>query len=1082
MVAVMDHGTLERDTALGRPVELDASQTEVLGRPAGASFSVIGAPGSGKTTVLAELAAHRVLGQGLPLDRLLVLTPTRRGATALRDRLALRLGLPSSGPLARTPVSAAFALLRGSAREREVALLTGAEQDSIVADLLQGELDDEAAGGAGLGWPESLPPEVRRLRAFRTELRELMMRATESGVGARRLDALGRRHGVPEWCAAARFLAAYQGVVDSYDAERLDSAELLAEARAVLRRRRESGGAEGSAPALVLVDDAHDLPVGAWNLLSEFARSGSAVVAFGDPDVATTGFRGSDVRALGQLGRALGVAVLPPLVLQTSHRQSGALRALTRRITERTGAAAAGTQRTAGSQRTESPATAGDAPGARPAGRVLTIQADTRAGEIATVARVLREQHLLHGVDWHQMAVIVRSGSLVPGLARGLALAEVPTRTHSAVQALREDYAARHLIGALALAIGASEPTPDAVDDLLLGPLGGIDGIGLRRLRLALRHDELAQGGSRHADELLREALATPGALATFDSAPARRVAALATTLAAVADRARAGESVESLLWELWQRSGLARRWGDLASGSGVLAEEADRNLDGAVALFTAARRSVERDPSRAPELFVAEVLGAEVPEDTLSPHSRADSVLVTTPTGAVGLEVEVVVVAGLQESVWPNLRLRNSLLHAERMVEVADHELADNEMGVGPHPVTAAVTLADSRAEVLSGELRMLALSTSRARSLAVLSCVANDEEQPSAFFGFAPDADPVPTARQPLTLRGLTGQLRRRLVERGDRQAAPALARLAAEGVPGAAVTDWYGLAPASTEHPLVDPADPEAVVRVSPSRIEAFEQSPLVWFVDQVAGGSKSLAAGIGTIVHAVMEGASTDPDADLSPEALAESAGERWTELRFEAPWLEQREQRALRVKLEGLSDYLREFRAGERELAGAEATFALRQGRALVSGSIDRVERLPDGRLVVIDLKTGRTPPRRADLPGHAQLASYQLALHVASIDDLPLDDAGPLDDPGAPAVDLGGAALLYVSKGGRGSRFTVLDQEPLDEEALALIRSRIDAVADGMSGARFRAVAEPEERDHQNRYEYRIQLVKAVSE
>jgi superfamily I DNA/RNA helicase/RecB family exonuclease len=1109
----------------GAAIELDPAQRSVLERPAEASFAVIGAPGSGKTVTLLELVADRVDRCGLAPESVLVLAPTRQSATRLRDRVALRLGVPSNGPLARTPTSAAFELVRrsGAASGRPVALLTGAEQDRIIAELLEGALDDASEGRAAVAWPEELPPEVRRLRAFRTELRELMMRATENGVSPAALHELGMRHEVPEWVAAAAFLRDYHATVEGFEAARLDSAELLAEGRRIVR---SSGALSGV--RLVVVDDFHDLAVGAVNLVRELARQWAAVVAFGDPDAATAGFRGSDVRALGQLSRALGVPTAPPVVLRTSYRQTGALRVFTRRVTERIGTAAAGSQRDtrdvgAGDVRGEGGA-AGDGVGTPDAGaargggssaggRVLIVQADSRAAEIATIAHILRERFLLHDTDWSRMAVVVRSGALVPAIARGLALAEVPTRTLSAVQALRDDYAARHLVEGLAIAIGAAELSPETVTSVILGPLCGVDAVGLRRLRLALRHDELANGGGRHSDELLREAVLTPGVLVTIDSAPARRVAALGTTLAKLGASHRRGATIEELLWELWQRTGLAKRWGDLAAGSGIVADEANRNLDGAVALFTAAKRSVEREPERPAELFIDEFLTAEVPEDTLSPRSRSGSVLVTTPTGAVGIDVAVVVVAGLQESVWPNLRQRGSLLHAQRLSALAE---AGEEWGGGasiddglrgnggtrPDGVAysdrgahATTPVEDTRAEVLSDELRMFALAVSRSRELTVLSCVSNDDEQPSPFFGLAPDADPVRPARHPLSLRGLTGYLRRRLVEEGDPRAAAALARLAAEQVPGAHPADWYGLLPASTEEPIVDPDGEEAVVRVSPSRIEAFEQSPLVWFIDHVAGGSKSLAAGIGTIVHSVMEQVAADPNAELSTEELWRAAEERWRELRFEAPWIEEREKRALHTKLDGLSEYLRHFAAADHELLGAEAPFAFRQGRAQVNGSIDRVERRSDGRVLVIDLKTGKYPASKADLPRHAQLASYQLAVRSGAVEGF--EGAGVVDDPSTEstlaatdagggtavgATDAGGAALLYVAKGERGLRFTLRAQEPLDDAALADIARRIEEVAEGMAGATFRGVAEPEERDHQNSYDYRIQLIKAVSE
>lgn len=1068
------------EEASSMPHALDPQQRSVLERAEGATFAVIGAPGTGKTSTLIELVADRVLRCGFAPESVLVLAASRQAATSLRDAVALRLGQVSNGPLARTASSAAFEIVRSAGaataarsagdRARPVVLLTGAEQDRILAELIEGGIQDAEEGRSAVEWPESLTPEVRRLRAFRTELRELMMRATENGVSAGRLAQLGERFDLPEWVAAAAFLRDYVSALEGFELAQLDAAELLAEARRLVRE----GGVLGHI-RLIAVDELQEFPVGALNLVRELARAGAAVVAFGDPDAATAGFRGSDVRALGQLSRALGVPAEPPVVLRTSYRQRGAVRELTQRVTARIGAAAAGSQRattdavvpastvaeTDGRGETGRRGTdGGNSAGGEAAERseVLRIQSDSRAGEIASIARLLRERFLLQGVGWAQMAVVVRSGSLVPAVARGLALAEVPTRTLSAVQALRDDYAARHLAEGLALAMGRLEPTPSAVDSIILGPLCGVDPVGLRRLRLALRHDELAHEGSRHADELLREALFLPGSLLTIDSSPARRVAALGTTLTMLAESHRGGATVEELLWLLWQRTGLAKRWGDLAAGSGIVADEANRNLDGAVALFTAAKRSVEREPERAAELFIDEFLTAEVPEDTLSPRSRSESVLVTTPSGAVGTSVEIVVVAGLQESVWPNLRLRGSLLHAPRLSAVASGTVTDVDEA------------DDTRADVLADELRMFALAVSRSRRTTVLSCVANDDEQPSPFFGFAPDAGEYTAPRHPLSLRGLTGALRRRVAVDGDRRAASVLARLAAEQVPGANPSQWYGLKQSSTEEPILDPDDPDAVVRVSPSRIEAFEQSPLVWFIDQVAGGSKSLAAGIGTIVHAVMEKVSADPDADLSTEELMRESEQRWRELRFEAPWIEQREKRALGTKLGGLSDYLRDFSAAGDELLGAEAGFELRIGRAQLAGSIDRIERRHDGRVLVIDLKTGKYPLSKADLPANAQLAAYQLAVRSGAVQGL------------AETGGAGGAALLYVAKGEAGVRFTLRSQEPLDDDALREITERIETVAEGMAAARFPGVADPEERDVQNRYDYRIQLIKAVSE
>ena len=161
------------------------------------------------------------------------------------------------------------------------------------------------------------------------------------------------------------------------------------------------------------------------------------------------------------------------------------------------------------------------------------------------------------------------------------------------------------------------------------------------------------------------------------------------------------------------------------------------------------------------------------------------------------------------------------------------------------------------------SDELRLFALAASRARRQLVLSCTANDDEQPSMLMAYATER--VASRRRPLHLRGLVGALRRELVATVDVEAAAALALLAEDGVPGAHPDDWYGLAAPSTNAPLVDlDGDPEALVAVSPSQIDRAEESPLGWFIDRVAAPPSGLAASIGTMVHAVVEEAGARSD--------------------------------------------------------------------------------------------------------------------------------------------------------------------------------------------------------------------------
>ena len=89
---------------------------------------------------------------------------------------------------------------------------------------------------------------------------------------------------------------------------------------------------------------------------------------------------------------------------------------------------------------------------------------------------------------------------------------------------------------------------------------------------------------------------------------------------------------------------------------------------------------------------------------------------LVTTPSATIGLEFDTVVVAGLQDGVWPNLRLRGSLL--------APQELVRAVLGRSTPPTI------DERRAIRDDELRLFALAVSRARRRLVLAAVANDDE----------------------------------------------------------------------------------------------------------------------------------------------------------------------------------------------------------------------------------------------------------------------------------------------------------------------------------------------------------------
>jgi RecB family exonuclease len=405
--------------------------------------------------------------------------------------------------------------------------------------------------------------------------------------------------------------------------------------------------------------------------------------------------------------------------------------------------------------------------------------------------------------------------------------------------------------------------------------------------------------------------------------------------------------------------------------------------------------------------------------------------------------------------------------------------------------------------------ELRMFAQATSRARSEVLVTAVENEDNRPSVFFRMLPERDPDPVARYPLSLRGLVGRFRRDLtgaigpragrlpeslqpgttpagttqagttptgttptgttplvaVPPRARDAALALARLAAEGVPGADPGSWYGVRPPSTVQPINDPEAGDGPVRVSPSKMASFESCPLHWLIGQIGGGGGSTAASLGTIIHKVMEDA-----VDPSPDALWAAVEERWGELTFDAEWQSHVQKTEARRLTDRLAAYLADFRRNGSTLLSAEGGFEFAIGNAVLSGTVDRVEQLADGRAVIVDLKTGKGDPIADDgVVDHPQLGAYQLAFHEGAIDGI------------APGTDLAGAQLVIVSSGTTKKNYRDPMQQPFTPEQREAFRERVLADAAGMGGSVFLARMDEHCLDPWSFGSCRVHIIKQVS-
>ena len=964
----------------------DSAQEEVISFRG--SLGVFGKAGCGKTTTLIRAALSR-MDAGQDPNTVLIITYGRESASIIRDQIAIGAKSTATNPLARTFHSLAFSILNEklSPEDPMYILVSGAEQDAFISEMLESGFDKSA-------WHEDLDL-ARKTKGFVREVRDLILRGTELGLLPEDLKRLAHEMNEPYWNGAADFWASYVDVMNLRSMSvgetviRIDPSAIIVEAINRLKSSPELLSKYRSMFTTILIDEFQESDKSQRELLELIAPKDT--IFFLDAESAVGRFRGADPDSIERYVRE---KTSKQITLEKGHRFIG--------------------------ERVEEAA-----------------KLASHAEAAQYIAHALKRSYLHDGLPWSEMAVLVRNPGLqVAALQRALAQNGIPLSVDAGALALADNPAVRPILDIANFALRPHFLTPgnwERIEAVLLSEFCGADALELRQIRVKLAKERI-DGESKTTTEMALELIEDPTISVDSEFRPFARLRDLL-----VAARNASRGDVSDVLWAIWDSSmdyngaKISLLWRERALNGGNKGALADRDIDSVIQLFESARRFSERAPGARATTFIDQLFEERIHSDAIFSKAQKENVVsLLTVHAAKGLEWNFVALAGLQEGAWPNLKERGSLLGSERLVEAERTDLRS------PSEIAASASYG-----LIKDERRLLNVARTRAKSRLLVTAVQAEDLQPSRFFdeiyeeiyGISSDEGEHATSERALTPQALISQLRRVLEggAEGDKEfAASLLKSLASEGFSSANPSTWLGARPLSSDAPVV--AQDQSVF-VSPSGLQSFEDCGLKWFLEKNgARDGDSTAQLLGTAIHALARMAADDSTLTLEEAIVKLTAS--WSIVDQSVGWFKEAQLVEARAMLKRFFDWHRE---NKREIVAVEEKFKVEIGRAILSGSVDRLE--SDGTsLHVVDLKTGATAISAAETLEHKQLAAYQLAVMeggFAAVTDIKKS---------------GGAELLFVA--GDRADAAHRSQPTVDRDAVA---AEIESAAEGMSANQFTA-------------------------
>ena len=894
----------------GRPVS-PGDWEALVGCPEGVQL-VIGGPGTGKTELLARRAAHLINSETASSDQVLAMSFSRETAADLRERITAaarrsfgELSVGTFYAFARTLVEENCRELFGTSQPPM--LLTAPEQIHFIREVLS----DEEPGR----WP-LIYRRMLHTHALAEELTDFMLRCGEQRISPEELEE--RAAGTPAWAALPGF---YRRYLARLGAERkIDYTGLLLRANHALGAEQIIAATAARFP-YVLVDEYQEATLVQVEMLRKLVRGGCHLTAVADPQQTSFSFRGAERASVSAFPETFGKEAGSPvevMTLRTSFRVS-------RQVLS-----------SAGQLVTTRAETALPAP-APHSGRVEFYVFDQEMEENDWIAGEIKRLHLTEAIPYPEIAVLTRTASAHRSLSRALEREGIP---HARPGARLVDHPAVRMALDVAWAAvednrpGRSAENAAAVDrimeSLLLGPLFSLTQGRTRELTLARR------GSGRRWWEVIAAHLPQAGRLSRLLEDPS-----WATTPPATDG-----------FWKLWRR---VPQFGGLI--------RTDRLADYRSALASFAQtlgRLAERSPGTSLLRYRALTIEGDLEASPLLPphNPGVGEVSVSTIHRAKGRQFEVVFIAGALDGVFPDTRPYRSLLEAQFLSRSQPDHSRLRELRLEEERNLAYIAMTRARRRVVwtatSPDLNEAHRTVSR--FVVVLADRAGGR---LAGPDSRTDASPIGRLETESflrrTQRDISQPLSRRLA------AAAALADPPRRDLWDP--RDFPGMRPPGPDRGLIDPGHV-----MSASQAEAYQTCPRRFALERRLRLQPPATVWLkfGLLMHSVLEKSGRRsveggrPGLDL-PDALVEME-RQIAEVDFGTPvqnaaWMER--------GMELLTQLAERWDFGEGEAVSFEHEVDVEAGGTRWRGRIDRIDRMGDGTLRVVDYKTSKNPMTKA---------------------------------------------------------------------------------------------------------------------